>query len=99
MENQKPQQIQIRSSENDLKGIYSNVMQVTHTQEEFVLDFFNIMGQTGVLSSRVILSPGHFKRMIQAMEDNLKKYEEHFGLISPAEAPASPPEGIGFKPQ
>jgi len=99
MEKQKPQQIQIRSSENDLKGAYSNVMQVTHTQEEFVLDFFNIMGQTGVLSSRVILSPSHFKRMVQAMEDNLKKYEEHFGLISPSQSPVSPPQEIGFRPQ
>ncbi len=95
MEQQKPSQIQIRASDADLKGVYSNVMQVVHTQEEFMLDFFNIVGSTGVLSTRVILSPGHLKRMIQALEENMKKYEGHFGKISPAEAPT---EEIGFKP-
>jgi len=95
MEQQKPSQIQIRASDENLKGVYSNVMQVIHTQEEFILDFFNIVGSTGVLSTRVILSPGHLKRMIQALEENMKKYEGHFGKILPAEAPT---EEIGFKP-
>jgi hypothetical protein len=95
MEQQKSPQIQIRASDADLKGVYSNVMQVVHTQEEFILDFFNIVGSTGVLSTRVILSPGHLKRMIQVLEENMKKYEGLFGKILPTEAPT---EEIGFKP-
>ncbi len=54
---EKTKQIKIQASKDDLKGVYSNVMQVSHTQEEFVLDFLNITGTTGVLSARVILSP------------------------------------------
>jgi translation initiation factor 2 beta subunit (eIF-2beta)/eIF-5 len=92
---QKPKQIQIQASKDELKGVYSNVMQVSHTKEEFVLDFLNIVGSTGVLSSRVILSPSHFKRMIRVLEENLRKYEEHFGKIPPAETPE---REIGFKP-
>ena len=88
-------QIQIRASEADLKGVYSNVMQVSHTQEEFILDFFNIVGGSGVLAARVILSPSHLKRMIRALEENLKKYEEKFGPIILVQPP-TPPE-IGFK--
>lgn len=88
------QQIQMRASDADLKGFYSNMMQVTHTQEEFVLDFFNILPPSGQLVSRIITSPGHFKRLIQAFQDNMRKYEERFGSVSPAEAPK---EGIGFK--
>ena len=92
---QKIQQIQIRASNDDLKGVYSNAMQTTHTQEEFILDFFNIVGTGGVLSVRVVLSPGHLKRMTRVLEENMKKYEDRFGPISPAQAPT---EKIGFKP-
>lgn len=91
---QKQQEIKIRASNDDLKGVYSNAMRITHTQEEFMLDFFSISAPTGVLSARVILSPGHLKRMIQALEDNIKKYEATFGSVTPAETPK---EGIGFK--
>jgi len=93
---EKTKQIKIQASKDDLKGVYSNVMQVSHTQEEFVLDFLNITGTTGVLSARVILSPGHFKRMVNLLEKTLKEYEERFGIIAPTEAPK---KEIGFQPQ
>ncbi|KKP67969.1 MAG: hypothetical protein UR66_C0009G0059 [Candidatus Moranbacteria bacterium GW2011_GWE1_35_17] len=88
------QQVQIKATDEKLKGEYSNAMQILHTKEEFVLDFLNIFPPTGTLNSRVILSPGHFKRMIKAMEENLKKYEEQFGKIEIATEPKSE---IGFK--
>lgn len=100
MENQnQPQgqqkQMQIKISDEILKGVYANAMQVAHTKEEFVLDFLNLsphMG-AGIVSSRVIMSPGHLKRVIAALTENLKKYEEKFGKIEEAAAP----EEIGFK--
>lgn len=88
------QQIQIKASDEKLKGEYSNVMQILHTKEEFVLDFLNIFPPTGTLNSRIILSPGHFKRMIRAMEENLKKYEDQHGAIAESEAPQ---QNIGFQ--
>jgi len=91
--NSQPQQIQIKAKDEDLKGSYSNIMQVTHTKEEFILDFFLTAPPQGILSSRVIMSPGHLKRMIKALVENISKYEEKFGKIKEAEAP----EGkIGF---
>jgi len=86
-------QIQIKASDEKLKGEYSNAVQIMHTKEEVVLDFFNVFPPTGTLNSRVILSPGHFKRMINAMQENLEKYENSFGKIEESKAP----EGIGFK--
>jgi hypothetical protein len=86
-------QIQIKATDEKLKGEYSNVMQILHTKEEFVLDFLNVFPPTGTLNSRVILSPGHFKRMVKAMQENLKKYESSFGPITESEAP----KGIGFQ--
>lgn len=90
---QRGNQIQIKASDEKLKGEYSNAVQIMHTKEEIVLDFFNVFPPTGTLNSRVILSPGHFKRMIKAMQDNLEKYENSFGKIEESKAP----EGMGFK--
>ena len=86
-------QVQIKASDEKLKGEYSNMMQIMHTKEEIVLDFLNVFPPTGTLNSRIILSPGHFKRMIKAMQENLEKYENSFGKIEASEAP----EDIGFK--
>jgi len=91
--NGQPQQIQIKAKDDDLKGSYSNLMRVLHTKEEFMLDFFLISPPTGVLASRVIMSPGHLKRMVKALQENLGKYEEKFGKIEEAEAPEAK---IGF---
>lgn len=88
------QQIQIRAKDEDLKGNYSNLMQIMHTKEEFMLDFFMVTPPNGLLTSRVVMSPGHVKRMINALKDNLKKYEEKFGEIKEAEIPETK---IGFE--
>lgn len=89
------QQIQIKAEDSVLKGVYCNTMQVAHTKEEFVLDFLNILPPAGQFVSRVITNPGHFKRIVKAMEENLKNYEEKFGSISAADAPSE--HKIGFK--
>lgn len=83
----------IRASDTDLKGVYSNVMQVNHGKEEFILSFFSIFGMQGSLVSRVIISPGHLKRMIGALQDNLKKYESKF---EPVEIAEEPKQEMGF---
>jgi len=88
------QQIQIKATDEKMRGEYSNVMQILHTKEEFVLDFLNVFPPTGTLNSRIIVSPGHFKRMVNAMAENLKKYEEVNGKISEAEGPKN---SIGFQ--
>ncbi len=87
-------QIQIKATDEKLKGEYANLMQVLHTKEEFVLDFLNVFPPTGTLNARVIVSPGHFKRMVTAMTDNLAKYESQFGSVQPS---AEPTSKIGFQ--
>ncbi|MFQ6049868.1 MAG: DUF3467 domain-containing protein [Candidatus Paceibacterales bacterium] len=89
-------QIQLKARDEDLKGAYSNLMQVSHTKEEFCLDFFNVFPPQGILTARVLMSPAHLKRMIRALQENMKKYEEKFGQVEPAKGPSTP---IGFKPE
>ncbi len=93
--NQKQQQMQIKISDEVLKGVYANAMQVGHTKEEFILDFMNLSPYQGVgiVNAKIIMSPGHLKRVIAALQDNLSKYENQFGKIEEADAPSE----IGFR--
>ncbi len=96
MEEQK--QLKIKAKDDDLKGSYSNLMQVVHTRDEFILDFFLASPPQGVLTTRVIMSPGHVKRMLKALEENIKKYEDKFGKLKEAKTPDSTEERpkLGF---
>lgn len=89
MSNQEQKTIPVQASQETLKGVYANQAQVLHMGEEFILDFFTVVPPSGVLSSRIVLSPSHFKRLLRAMEENLKKYEEQYGTISLAVVPDS----------
>ncbi len=62
-------------------GEYANNMAVTHTAEEFIMDFIMIAPPAGVVKSRIVVSPGHMKRILHALQDNLDKYEQKFGPI------------------
>lgn len=88
------QPIQIKASDEMLKGAYANMAQIVHTPEEFVLDFMNIIPPAGNLVSRVIVSPAHAKRLAQALTENVKKFEDQFGAIKSSE---SPDHKIGFR--
>ena len=92
-QNTAERQIQIKATDEKLAGQYANMMQAMHTKEEFVLDFISFFPPAGTLNSRVILSPAHCKRILKALEDNLKKYETAFGTIDIADVPES---RIGF---
>jgi len=99
MENQKPNTPpagaqEIKIADNIPGAEYANAMQIIHNKDEFQLVFFNILGASGRVTGKIITSPGHFKRMIAAMADNLKKYEEKFGEV---EKSAGPEKEIGFK--
>ena len=91
---QNQQQMQVKISDDVLKGVYANMVQVGHTPEEFVLDFMNVFPPSGIVSARVILSPGHMKRVISTMEENLNKYEAQFGNVKLADQPE---HKIGFR--
>lgn len=86
-------QIQIKISDNFPGGEYANALQVLNNKDEFVMNFMNIIGPNGRVVTKVIVTPGHMKRMINAMKDNLKKYEDKFGEIKESE---SPEKTIGF---
>jgi len=87
-------QLQIKATDEVLKGVYASAMQVLHTKQEFVLDFMNIFPPTGTLSARIIVSPAHLKQIIVVLEENLSKYEASFGKVEASETSTNT---IGFQ--
>ncbi len=79
----------VKITDEELKGRYANLVRITHTREEFILDFINMVPPQGAVISRVITSPGHLKRLIRALAGNLELYEKSFGSIEEAAEPTS----------
>jgi Protein of unknown function (DUF3467) len=78
--------IQVVTGDEMSRGRYSNNMLISHTPEEFIIDWLLNSPAGTHLVARVVVSPGHLKRIIGALEDNLKRYEANFGdvrLIEP----------------
>jgi hypothetical protein len=95
MTNNQEKKQQIKIADNIPGAEYANAMQVNHNKDEIQLMFMNLMGMSGRVTGKIITSPGHFKRMITAMQDNLKKYESQFGEVKEASTPDG--KEIGFK--
>jgi hypothetical protein len=85
------QGVSIKIADDELKGRYSNLLRITHTREEFILDFINLVPPQGMVCARIITSPGHMKRIVRALAANLTRYEESFGVIEEAQEPATDP--------
>jgi hypothetical protein len=84
---QGPKEIKVNFPPQLQGGVYSNNMVVAHTKEEFILDFLMVAPPAGAVTARVIVSPGHMKRILAALQDNISKYEKIFGTIQIAEEP------------
>ena len=93
-----PQQINIELSEKEAEGIYSNLAIITHSPAEFVIDFTRVL--PGVpkakVFARIITTPQHAKLLLNALSENIEKFEKTFGEIKIHNEPSS--GGFGFQP-
>ena len=78
----KPKEIPVDFPKELIGGVYSNNMAVSHTREEFIMDFLMLTPPSGAVTARVIVSPGHIKRIARALQENISKYEREFGSIN-----------------
>jgi hypothetical protein len=77
------QQVHKMEVPEDLEPLYVNVVRITHSPSEMVLDFARIlpgMSPSKVIS-RLLMSPLSAKLFHQALGENLAKYESSFGEI------------------
>ncbi|WP_028897565.1 DUF3467 domain-containing protein [Prevotella sp. HUN102] len=83
--NQNPQgqQLQIDLSPEIAKGVYSNFQIISHSKTEFILDFISMLPgiPKPTVGSRVVMVPEHAKRLLQALQENVVRYEQEFGKI------------------
>ncbi len=82
-EQQKPQQIQVELGEKEAEGTYSNLAIISHSPAEFIIDFTRIM--PGVpkakVQARIIMTPQHIKMLMNALRENIAKFESQNGEI------------------
>ena len=82
-------QLQLELKPEVAKGNYSNLAIISHSHSEFVIDFATML--PGLvkpeISNRILMTPEHAKRLLNALTDNIGKYESQFGRI---ELPGSP---------
>ncbi len=80
---QDQQQINIELGEKEAEGVYSNLAIISHSPAEFVIDFTRIL--PGVprarVLSRIIMTPQHARMLLNAMQDNIQRYEAQYGEI------------------
>jgi hypothetical protein len=93
-----PQQINIELGEKEAEGIYSNLAIITHSPAEFVIDFTRVL--PGVpkakVLSRIITTPQHAKLLLNALKENIEKYEKAFGEVK-LHGTEGAPGGFGFQ--
>lgn len=82
--NKQEKQLQIDLSNEIAQGVYSNFAIISHSSSEFVVDFAQLAPgmPKATVRSRVILAPEHAKRLLQALQDNVVRYEAEFGKIN-----------------
>ena len=91
-------EVNIEADKQISQGAYSNFVLITHSAEEFVLDFIYVEPprdpgpRRGTLRGRIIASPEHTKRILNALTENMKVYESKFGEIK--ESPMPSGEGV-----
>jgi len=77
----------VEISDGILLGRYADYIRSSHTAQELVLEFANIVPPTGSVVAKIFISPGHVGRIVKALRANLDKHVKKYGPIKEAEEP------------
>ena len=82
--NNEKKQLSLELKPEVAKGSYSNLAIITHSHSEFIIDFATILPglPKPEISNRIIMTPEHARRLLNALADNINKFEDKFGKIS-----------------
>lgn len=80
---QMPQKLNIQIDDKEAEGIYSNFAIISHSNAEFIIDFTRILpgSPKAKVHSRIITTPQHAKMFLNALKDNIEKFEAKNGEI------------------
>lgn len=84
--------LNIELTEEVADGVYSNLVIISHSNTEFVLDFVKVMPgmPKAKVKSRVLMTPQHIKRLKKALEENIAKFESQHGDIKEIDSASFP---------
>lgn len=84
---QQPGKLNIDLPEDVAEGIYANLAIIQHSRSEFVVDFIKMLPgiPKAKVKSRIILTPQHAKKLLRALQENVKKFESMHGTIKESE--------------
>jgi hypothetical protein len=85
--------LQIDLDPETAQGVFVNLAMVNHTETEFTLDFMYVQpqGPKATVRARVITTPKHLKRLLFALQENLDKFEDRFGVVDVGNVKGFPP--------
>jgi len=86
-----PPAFSARVPESINRGVFSTGAIVITGASEFIIDFILRMGRPHQVVARVILPHAAMPRVVEALRDNLRKYEEQFGDCPRLPKPDKPP--------
>ena len=91
------QKIDINLPAEVSQGVYSNLAIISHSNSEFIVDFVSMMPgvQKGQVRSRIIMTPQNTKRLLNALADNVAKFESQNGMIEDNQQTLPPMMGGG----
>ena len=71
------------------RGEDSNLAIISHSHSEFIIDFATMLPglEKPQIHNRIVMTPEHAKRLLNALGENISKYEANFGKISLGEEP------------
>ena len=81
--NQQVQNLKLDIAPDVARGTYSNLAIITHSPTEIILDFAQMMPgtQNPTVRERIVMNPIHAKRLLNALTENISKFEQNFGVI------------------
>ena len=93
------QQLPVELPDDVAEGTYSNLILITHSASEFVLDFARVLpgGRKGKIYSRIVMTPQHAKALRELLDRNVSMYEDAHGAIR-VPGRAADDARIGFAP-
>lgn len=67
----------------DLEATYANLVLISHTPSEYILDFARILPNVpkAKVHARILMTPMNAKLLYRALGENLARYEAQYGEI------------------
>ena len=75
----------------DPSGKYANMVMISHNKSELFLDFIQTFPHDprAKVQQRIVMTPTHAKLFMQALQENITRFETQFGEIDVPKRPAS----------